>query len=92
MNQYSKDTVFEILTETLGWYEEEAKEAVEQGNAYLIEESDLYEEIAEFLGMDKWSRQAEMYFDWDKYIQDMRYNGEVYNLNTWPKNKYIRIR
>lgn len=92
MNQYSKDTVTEILIETLGWHKEEAKEAVEQGNAYLIEESDLYEEIAEFLGMDNWSRQAQMYFDWDKYIRDMRYNGEVYNLNTWPKNKYIRIR
>ena len=91
MNQYSKETLMEILTETLGWTKKEAKEQIKEGNAYIIEESALYEEIAEYLGMDNWTATASMYFDWDKFIRDMTYNGELCNMKTWPSNLYIRL-
>ena len=81
--------LIEFLIKDLGYTLEDANETIENGEAYLMTERDLYEYIDEVLQLDSMPKQIQLYFDYEKFIRDMQYNGELYDLKLWPNNKFI---
>jgi hypothetical protein len=86
-----KTELLEFLIESLGYTDQDASETIENGDAYILEESDLYDYIAEVLQLDSMPVTIQRYFDYTSFIRDMTYNGELYELKTWPKNSYVMI-
>lgn len=83
--------LLEYLIESLGYTNEEASKAIEDGDAFVLDESGLYDYIAEGLQLDSMPTAIQTYFDYKSYIRDMTYNGELYELKTWPESHYIMI-
>jgi len=69
----------------------QAKAKIKEGEFDMLSESQLYDYIAERLDMDSWSRTQEIYFDWDKYIGDMKKNAEIIHVPNWPEDQYLMV-
>ena len=81
--------LLDYLIESLGYTQQDAEQAVENHEAYILDETELIEYIDELLGIESLPKTIQMYFDYKGFIRDMTYNGEAYSLDTWPKNSYV---
>ena len=76
---------------SIGINEEQADQMIEDDEAVIYTESELYDFIAEMLNMDNWPQNAQLYFDWEKYIRDMGYNSILHEMKTYPVNTYLYL-
>ena len=87
-----KNILLEFICDNFHMTEEEGEQSILDGKYSLLSKSCLHDLIAESLNYDSWNQVQQMYFDWDKYIQDMRYNGEIIELVSWPSSLFVLIR
>ena len=87
-----KNILLEFICDNFHMTKEEGEQAILDGKYSLLDKSSLRELISEVLDYDSWNEVQRFYFNWDKYIKDMEYNGEIIELVSWPFSQFVLIR